>query len=53
VSNSGYKSRGRGDHAGKTKYLYEKQYDPGENVNAFINIYFDENIKRIPRLLRM
>ena len=37
--------------AGKTKYLSEKQYDPEENVNAFIKIYFDDNLKKIPRLL--
>ena len=37
--------------AGKTKYLYDKQYEPEENVNAFISIYFDGNLKRMPRLL--
>lgn len=36
---------------GKTKYLYDRQYDPEDNVKVFVTLYFDDNLKKIPRLI--
>lgn len=38
-------------YSGKTKYLNEKNYNAEENVIKFINDFFPEHVKRIPRIL--